>query len=255
MPIRALYGICSNVNSSGFTAGLECEIENLGNTETVNSGRWTITEDGSLRNKGLEFITRLPSGKDLLMEDFKHLHQAIKFRNGTINPFSERTSIHVHVNCLDLDHHQVKSIMQHYALFEPIFFKLVAPERANNIHCVALNQTVIPESYRRDLTVLVGAWSKYTALNLLPLKEIGTIEFRHLQGTSDAVLLNEWLTVLENLWTFGKDNLMDKKSVTDPTYINTAYNEIFKNTRASLWAPAATNLLQDSLIDLKLAFH
>lgn len=254
MTIRTLFSVASNVKNGGFACGIECELEALLDYTKMNPYEWQAESDGSLRNNGVEFITKKPAGREQIVKQFKELHSALEFTNAN-DATSERTSTHVHVNCLELEPEQVRSIILHYALFEPIFFHLVTAERANNIHCVALNQTNLPEFYRRGVPDLVSKWSKYTALNVLPLSEIGTIEFRHLQGTRDPEVLNMWLTVLEQLWTYAKDHHLYTEVLKDNGKIVEIFREIFKGTPAMKYEMGLFSLITDSLIDVKLAFH
>jgi Putative amidoligase enzyme len=245
MTIRTDFGVASRYASADFMAGIECE-------NVVTKDKWIIDTDGSLRNHGREFISN-PFSRQQLLEIFAELHGVIEYiTNSKERRFTHRTSIHVHINCLDLEPVQVKQIMLWYALFEPIFFKVAAPHRANNIHCVGLDQTVLSDYYKRDLTYLHSKWSKYTALNLLPLSEYGTIEFRHLEGTDSVEKLNDWLTILENLWVFGKSTPIIKEKLTD-TEIQIAFSKIFGATQYRRFAPLLSTLLTNSLFDLKLS--
>ena len=105
-----------------------------------------------------------------------------------------------------LEDTQVKTLTLLYALFENVFFNFVGPVRANNIHCVPLNYTYLPNKYSRPLTELVETWSKYTAFNLCPVRTLGTVEFRHLYGTGNFAIYKAWLTLLRSLWNFVYEN-------------------------------------------------
>lgn len=185
-----------------FFAGMECEIESVCNTSNV-SGFWKITDDASLRNDGREFISPPTTIPELVCE-FAKLHKTLVC-GGSYPKFSERTSIHVHVNCLHLSPQQVKNIVLLYALLEEFFFLACDPSRKNNIYCVPLSDTYLPSIYRFPLKDLWHRWHKYTALNIRPLSQHGTIEFRHMQGTDDVGLVTNWLTALGKLWDIGRD--------------------------------------------------
>lgn len=250
--VRSTWNITSSVPKAPdvFIAGVELEIEDV--RQCSDYGGFNVTEDGSLRNNGKEFISPPLKVKELV-DGFKKIHANLVHSKSKPQPFSDRTSIHVHINCLDLNQEQVKSIVLWYALFEPVFFAMCAPNRKNNIHCVPLDQTTLCENYRRTLPLFVQKWSKYTALNLLPLSTQGTIEFRHMEGHKDAEKFEAWLKTLENLWAYGKSNILNKGFLNKPNAILDAFDVIFrdawiKNIRASV--PA---LVADSLIDIKLA--
>src|SRR5687767_14683299 len=101
--VRDTFGIASHVaqQPGKFIAGVELEIED---TDGVSGGLphgWHSEEDGSLRNYGMEFISP-PLPAETLMGHFEGIHAKLVSHSGQKKHFSDRTSIHVHVNCLDL---------------------------------------------------------------------------------------------------------------------------------------------------------
>jgi len=233
--------------------GIECEIEGLNCEVDWNvPGAFTVTEDGSLRNYGREFIS-LPQDIDVTVEYFKLLHEGLKYVDED-NAFSPRTSLHVHINCKPMEEAVVRNMVLLYALFEEVFFRMVDHTRRDNIHCVPLTETHLPAYYHNTLKYMVGRWSKYTALNLAPLAKQGTIEFRHMHGHRDPVLLKEWLTTLERLSELAKVEPVIAASLT-PENINKWFSYLFSHTKdyqqTLLVLP---QLIEDSIIDVKLGF-
>jgi hypothetical protein len=159
-----------------------------------------MEEDGSLRNGGKEFVLH-PLNMAEALSTFKEVHKRLECYPDL--KFSERTSIHVHVNMCPYEVEQVKNIVLWYALLEQFFFMQVDPARRNNIHCVALTDTYLPIHYFKSLGDLRQRWHKYTALNIKPLTQYGTIEFRHSEGHEDPIKLENWLKVLDNLVQLG----------------------------------------------------
>lgn len=254
MNIAESWGLGFNFDcctSKSFVAGVECELEGVINPHDCPSG-FKVDKDGSLRGNGYEFISH-PFYKDQLLERFRTLHNVLEFYKEE-DPFSVRTSTHVHINCAMLEPKQIKNIILLYALFEEFFFMMVKPIRRDNIHCVPLTETHLPNLYRRDLGGMVDRWHKYTALNIKPLKELGTIEFRHLHGTGDVGEFAVWLQVLENLWTLGQRVVIDAKALNKKDLIETWFNAIFAPApvitayRASLF-----DIIRNSLIDVKFS--
>lgn len=179
-------------------------------------GNFGLVHDGSLRNHGIEIVTK-PMNYDAALAAFKTLHEGLTLGP---DPYTVRTSTHVHVNVASLSIEQVKHMVLTYALLEPVFFAQVKEYRKHNIHCVPLNYTILPTLYNKSLVDLVKNWSKYSALNLLPIRTQGTVEFRHLHGTGDFEEYKNWLTLLANLWSFAysespdtlKQMLLDKQT-------------------------------------------
>ena len=191
-----------------FICGTEYEIEsvqhvnipnyNVGSDEPFWMGDIGAVKDGSLRNNGIEFVTR-PMNYEKSLAIFTELRSRLSLGE---NPYSARTSTHVHVNVSSLSLDQLKHFVLLYALFEPVFFKFAGDARKHNIHCVPLGHTLLPSNYSKSITSLVDNWSKYSAFNLKPVKTIGTVEFRHLYGTGDIKVYQQWLSMLKDLWEF-----------------------------------------------------
>jgi hypothetical protein len=251
--IRQMYAMEPNPDfctKDVFLAGLECEIESVRNPAPY--GIFTVTTDNSLRNQGYEFVS-MPAARDVLETGFKKLHTELKFFPEH-DPFSVRTSTHVHVNCLELTDDEVKTMVLLYALFEDFFFMMVKPNRKDNIHCVPLTFTPLPMHYKKNLHTYIKVWSKYTALNLKRLTDLGTVEFRHLHGTNDPKELSDWLMVLENLWLLCQTEDVDARSLGDKPTIALWFDRLFENV-PYIWAmkPNLFEIVQNNLIDVKLS--
>lgn len=234
-----------------FMAGVECEIESVKSKKDFEY--FTATHDGSLRNEGIEFIS-LPLTKDDLVGSFKHLHAHIEYYDKS-EAFSPRTSTHVHINCRTLDEEACRQLILFYALYEEFFFAMVNNDRRTNIHCVPLTETFLPQLYRTNIGRMTANWHKYTALNVLPLVTQGSIEFRHLQGTDDPVLFNEWVSTLNNLWVMCQRETITPEALANPEQLRLWWRELFKDSpRILALEPALPNMIQNSLIDVKFAF-
>jgi Putative amidoligase enzyme len=167
--------------------------------------------------------------------------------------FSSRTSIHVHVNCSAYDEEAVRRIIWLYALFEEAFFLMVERDRRDNIHCVPLTETHLPAMYRDTMPRLVDRWSKYTALNIKPLSSYGTLEFRHMHGHDDPILLQEWLGSINNLFNVALVNpRIDAKFLQDDN-LESVFNKIFGDTRLKHQWVLVRGMMVNQIIDIKLA--
>lgn len=230
--------------------GLECELEAVRNPKP--HGIFVCKEDGSLRNRGYEFISS-PENKQVSVKGFEELHKWITFYDKE-DPFSSRTSTHVHMNCMALTAEEARNLVLLYALFEEFFFTMVKPERRNNIHCVALTDTHLPSIYNKTLNYMIEHWSKYTALNLKRLTDLGTVEFRHMHGTGKTEEIEQWLSVLENLYFLAQRVKVNDKTLSDKETIARWFEILFApapkilNLRATLF-----NIIQNTLIDVKFS--
>lgn len=112
--------------------------------------------------------------------------------------FSPRTSVHIHLNMQDFTTPQVFDYVLLYTLFEKLFYKFCGRGRIKNIYCVPLIDTDLLVQLSEKQPETAG-WSKYTGLNLLPLQNYGTIEFRHMHGTNDVGKLCVWIDMITKL--------------------------------------------------------
>lgn len=221
--------------------GIEVEVENIRDLTTNPNKVWVIDEDGSLRNNGREFITKpIPASSAPVALEY--------LMNNYLNKkccFSPRTSVHIHLNMQDFTQDQVKDYILLYSIFEKLFYKFTGRGRMKNIYCVPLIDT--------DLLVRLGerrildGWSKYTGLNVLPLQNYGTIEFRHMHGTSDVGKLTMWINLITSLKEYVRAtptaSIRSDISNMDDDY---AYEELLKN----IFGEAAAGLKYEGLVDV-----
>ena len=166
---------------------------------------WSVTGDGSLRNGGIEFLSK-PLGRTAV----RHAINALwpYFREGRMEP-SVRTGIHIHASCLGLNTDHVLRILQHYALVEPALFAYVGPQREENIYCIPWYRS--PDEVTHASQWL-ASWEpnfvgptgeepcKYSALYVQPLARFGTIEFRHAPTWTDADTMFRWWQMVQSIW-------------------------------------------------------
>lgn len=212
--------------------GVEIELENLGNfyhsvyhEALMNSGLWNVVSDGSLRNHGLEFIMSSAGSQPLKGGDIidalglfnTQMSQYIK--NGSEPPeCTHRTSIHVHVDVRDMSMSELKRLVLFYSIFEDTFFKWSLPERYHNNYCRAIS---LHHDVMERLSMLVAAQegmttvkavqhgNKYDSINILSIKQRGSIEFRMMRGTYDTELILKWINMLLALRSAAKDSSIE----------------------------------------------
>ena len=180
--------------------GIEVEVENVRSYKNTNP-MWSIKDDGSLRNNGREFVT--PPIRAWRVE-----HALTDLLTSQLNPdidFSERTSIHVHMNIRTLTPKQLETFLLTYLMFEKVIFNWVGKTREQNIFCNPIYSTSDLHDFStifQDFNPYHFNWNKYTALNLEPIKNFGTVEFRHLYGTSDIKTIMTWINIILSLKRF-----------------------------------------------------
>ena len=239
--------------------GIEVEVENI-RKEVPITHYWSGKEDGSLRNNGAEY-TSIPLRTHQVETALNHLMTKLNMWNTP--EFSPRTSIHIHLYVRDMTWDQVKTLLIFYAIFERHFFMLAGGTREKSIFCVPLYKTkqldLLP-----TLEHQARHWQKYSAINCgtifgadggIPC--FGTVEFRHLYGTSDVSTIVEWinniLCLRKAVVEYKLEDVLNflKTANTTSAYL-AMYNRIF----GKYAMPAALNKLDFELCitRTKLAF-
>lgn len=195
--VAGLKGItCTHVVESSELIGIEVEVENAHVAALANLNKvWTMVADGSLRNNGLEFITKPIPAKDGPLA----LEYLLKHYLNQECCFSPRTSVHVHLNVQDLTRAQAMDYILLYAVYEKLFYKYAGRGRMKNIYCVPLSDCDLLTYLCEKGETRDRNWSKYTGLNTLPILSYGTIEFRHMHGTFDVAKLSVWINLIVKL--------------------------------------------------------
>ena len=195
--------------SPGLIIGVELETENV-NMSGDSAGKTAkpynifVETDGSLRGVAYEFIS-YPMRTDHCLAALTDFFTATKF--GPEN-YTDRTSVHVHVNCTDMEMEQISSLALLYTVFEEIIFEFVGAHRDSNIYCIPWNQCRqhldLINKFLGDSGSVLKRWNKYTALNLIPLSRQGTVEFRQMHGTADMAKLSLWINLIGSLFKWAK---------------------------------------------------
>lgn len=191
--------------------GIELEAEN--GASTYHYWRlaplWTLKEDGSLRNTGVEFVSPALYTSDLA-DAIAILYAGIQ-KYGSALEYTERTSVHVHLECLDMSIPQLQNLILLYLVSESSLFQFASPGRRDtNIFCTPLSRTNFyglhsffaaktDRELQDGMHEVYHSIQKYSALNFLHLMDYGTLEFRHLRGTGDPALMASWVKILTKL--------------------------------------------------------
>lgn len=225
-----------NFINNNVLIGLEIELENY--LEPVYTDKyWTSKTDGSLRNYGVEFVSQ-PLRTKQIPYAIEYLKENLYYYN---NPdFSDRTSIHVHLNVRDFTIERLKIFLLLYCIFEKHFFNIAGTKRENNIFCIPLYKTEQCISLEEFSDILID-WSKYNALNLGCVlgsnvnPRFGTVEFRHLYGTLDTSIIYPWINSIVHLREYSLLISLEELIETIKTLNTTSeyialYKKVFKKT-------------------------
>ena len=168
--------------SIAFQCGVGIELEVEGTTN-IDADMWVCTEDGSLRD-GCELVCARPYNGEELLRAINNLSEAVQ-DSGAEGTW--RCSTHVHMDMRDADSNILKKVILGWTFYEKMMFKCSGYHRYSSNFCPAfavVQAQVMNASsaFNRDgeafFHALVNSWDKYTSLNLLPLSQFGSVEFR-----------------------------------------------------------------------------
>jgi hypothetical protein len=195
--------------------GIEMEVERVFREKGVlsindNFYLWDNIADGSLRNNGREFVS-IPLKGDNVSFALKELNTILTTDKQCIgHEYTDRTSVHVHVNVRDIDVNHFKNLLLTYLVVEPLLYAFVGGDRAKNIFCVPITEShltdrlsyIMSEENPKSVLDHTRHWYKYTGLNLLPVRKYGTVEFRHMVGTNSEEFLHKWLNLILSIKSY-----------------------------------------------------
>lgn len=191
--------------------GVEVECEGV--IPEVHTSTWKTVGDGSLRG-GYEYVFVRP----LTLEDAKKATSKLKsliYADEYSPEFSFRTSVHVHINCTDMEWKHIQNFIYIYFLLENLLVDFCGEGRKCNRFCLRIEDAegAIPSLaplFSRDapsnglLRSLANDRLRYASLNVQALQKFGSLEFRAMRGTVDDAVLHPWMETLLNIREFAK---------------------------------------------------
>lgn len=205
--------------------GMEIEAEgvNLPGPENIRY-LWSAKEDGSLRKTPVsdpsesphpwEYVLKRPVSPAVCVNKaLPYLQAQMEKRNSRLN-FTGRCSVHVHVGVHELRMYQIFAMVGIYYLFEELIQPLFGKDRQGNLFCIgSLETPLIMDNVVKDAAKCFPSnkpHNKYTAVNLLTLYSLGTVEFRGMEGTLNKERLEIWLDILDKIRSYAKTLTGDK---------------------------------------------
>lgn len=205
--------------------GLELEIEGInlpgeGHLEQIVSSetksRWKAAPDGSLRGENLEYVLNKPTSLDEAIKMVNLLYDAFK-RRGTVLTNSNRCSTHVHINMKNKKIHELTSILALWMVFEKALIKWNGEERESNHFCLSSNDSPqVAETWERFLREGAANWAgglKYSSLNILPLFNLGSFEFRCGAPPNNPEQVISWFSFLVSMVEFAVEKYPNPLSI------------------------------------------
>ena len=179
--------------------GIEIEVENLPNAPEYPL--YVVTEDGSLRNNGKEYVSGILTYKQAVTT-FADLTDTL-ISNGA--DFNERCGVHIHVDFREKSREDIASFLTKYLAIERTLSAICGISRANSNFCLPLLEADGNKIYYKQYLFegktsgVLARCTKYSALNLAPLTTQGSIEFRMLPSDGKVERFNAVIDMLNTI--------------------------------------------------------
>lgn len=240
-----------------YGIGVEIEVE-MCPGHKING--WEVAIDGSLRNAGHEYKTIYGTRVHGAWNSLQKLEAVFKndrAADNKLHDFTERCSVHVHIDCRTLTIEQLNSFILLYILAENPFFNYAGPRRQHNIFCVPILQSIIGKP---DVTfkTLIHDPTKYSALNIKALQNFGTLEFRHMEGTDNAERIFTWIMLISALMYYAETVSNDEiKEDICKLKCESQYDLFIQKVfgKLSAYIMIDQGILDGAVSDAKLCFH
>lgn len=184
--------------------GIEIEVEGE-NLLTAIPKYWICHKENSLRGESMEYVFSEPYPLAIVRKALEFLDGALKANDSKLK-FSNRTSVHVHVNVQDLTMLQAYNFAVLYLIFENILVNYAGPTRVGNLFCLRgvdaealIKKLIYSVEEKRGFAAFEGDGFRYAALNFCATPKFGSFEFRALRGTMDLDLIELWVNTLYSL--------------------------------------------------------
>ena len=225
MEIIARNGVAkSQILAAIREAGIE--IRNEGYTHRIMN-TWKAVSDGSLSAGGFELVSPPMKGAKNIEKQITTICEAIK----DLTRIDRTCGIHVHFEVLDKHHFKRRvntnssvgklralknkpakkftgNLLRNYGYFQPVIDSLVSPSRRGNSYC-----NYLPDGAKMTLEeikqfsenkgnyahLIYGMSGRYTVINLSSLENYGTVEFRQMNGSTNAAKILNWIRIMERL--------------------------------------------------------
>jgi hypothetical protein len=193
--------------------GIEIEIEGKrlpGVTANPPPAPWLYKPDHSLRgdesgeyvlDKAIAF-SEVPQALSKLWEAFEAAKT--KFDD------SNRTSVHIHLNCQRWYLNQLASLAALHFIFEDVNTEWCGEHRVGNLFCLRAKDaeaivTWLKKFVQRDGEQEIPDGLHYSGFNIQALPKFGSVEIRTLRGVSDPNVIQDWVAIYERLYKLAQD--------------------------------------------------
>lgn len=185
--------------------GIEIEVEGNKFQKTDTPAMWGYHQDHSLRGEdNAEYVLKKPiSFSDVPIAIEKLWKMFADY--GSVLADSNRTSVHIHLNCQEFHFNRLTSMMALYFAVEEILVQWCGEHRVGNLFCLRAKDapaiiTQIKKFIQTDGKSMFGDNMHYAGMNAQALMKFGSLEFRSLRGVTDPDVILQWVAILERIY-------------------------------------------------------
>lgn len=187
--------------------GIEIEVEgtNIPKFDDIPTP-WKYKEDHSLRGvDNAEYVLKGPIEFSMVPDALDRLWKVFREFNTKFDD-SNRTSVHVHLNCQRFFIPRVATLMALYIVLEEVLTEWCGDHRVGNLFCLRSKDAPAIVSSISHFMKNNGNYSlsdglHYAGMSAYSLRKFGSLEFRSLRGVSDPKIIQEWIDILHRLYT------------------------------------------------------
>lgn len=218
-------------NTVGPLVGVEVEVE--GTNLPARLRHWSIVHEGSLRpvdgSPGVEYIFPRPLAYHDALNALEELEAALERANPQ---WSDRTSVHVHVNSADLTVEQWYTMLFLWVLFEEPLLDFCGENRRGNLFCLSSRDAeallfTLESVARTGRIEHIDDNVRYAAVNVNATRKYGSTEFRSMRGCIDMPVLDTWLktllTLREKAIEIGSPSALLDRVFSTPNFASTIF--------------------------------
>lgn len=189
---------------------IECEGNKFEKNDDNLGPYWGYHKDNSLRGKdNAEYVLRKPIPFDEVPLAVGQLWK-IMGSYGTVLDVSNRTSVHVHLNCQKFHLNRLASFVALYFIVEEVLTEWCGEHRVGNLFCLRGKDapglvSAIKRFIRTDGEVELRDNLHYAGLNANALQKFGSLEIRTLRGVTEPAIILDWVAILRRLYDLSAD--------------------------------------------------
>lgn len=217
---RRWLGRQPDVIENNAEVGMEIEVEGF----RLPGGMqywWEAHHDGSLRQQvdadgqpmpggePREYVLKKPILRQSVERALTYLNRQLEKADANVI-WSNRCSVHVHINYSNVTMRKAFSALMVYYIFEDLLSRYCG--RPGNLFCLRavdaediVRQFVYAIENNRLLHYLGDDMNRYAACNFTALTKFGSLEFRTMEGTTDIPRLMLWVNTLLRIKDVGTE--------------------------------------------------